>query len=88
MKPNSNESLASGSPSQSGSAPDTASDAERAAAASHGDREDEAGVHEMDAEADSQNNPRSDISRDVATAHDPKAKQIETNARHADAKLP
>jgi hypothetical protein len=89
MKPNSNESLASGSPSQSGATRDAPTDAEKAAAETQSDRVDEAGVRGRDDEdADAGNNPRSDLSRDVTTAHDPKTKQIEANARHADAKLP
>jgi tRNA A37 threonylcarbamoyladenosine dehydratase len=95
MNTGSNQGLASGSPSQSGGMGDTATEREKAAAASSSDRVDEAAPQGLDeAEGDHQdiltdggNDPRSDLSRDEVAHSTGEQASIDAGARHSDAKL-
>lgn len=103
MNNRSNESLASGSPSQSSDMEDTATDRERSDAASASDRVDEASPQGLDdaeethqdiltdggndGNADGGNDPRSDMSREMATPSAGEQASIDAGARHSSAKL-
>ena len=100
MTNRSNQSLATGAPSQSGDLGETATDPEKADAATASDRVDEAAPQGLDAaEGDHQdnltdgggegrgNNPRSDLSRDEVAQSDGEQASIAAGAKHSDAKL-
>lgn len=99
MNTRSNESLASGSPSQSGDMGSSATDRELQEAASASDRVDEAAPQGLDEDEgkhqdiltdggnDAGNDPRSDLSRDDVSSSRGEQASIDAGARHSGAKL-
>lgn len=88
MKPTQHQSLDTGAPSQSGDLGDTATEREKAEAASASDRVDEAAPQHSSADDDSGNPARSDRSIDTGMASPGAASQADASARHAAENLP
>ena len=88
MKENQHESLRSGAPSQAADLVDTATEREKAQAATASDRVDEAAPQHADAGGDVGNPSRSDRSIDRGMASPGAAAQADASARHAAENVP
>jgi hypothetical protein len=88
MKENQHRSLGSGAPSQTGDLGDTATEREKAEAATHSDRVDEAAPEHADAGGEVGNPSRSDRSVDRGMASPGAAAQADASARHAAENVP
>jgi hypothetical protein len=88
MKENQHQSLASGAPSQAGDLGESASEREKAQAATRPDRIDEAAPQHADANGGVGNASRSDPSVDRGMASPGAAAQADASARHAAENVP
>jgi hypothetical protein len=88
MKNTQHQSIGSGAPSQSGDLGESASEREKAEAATRSDRVDEASPQHADAGGDVGNPSRGDRSVDRGMASPGAASQADASARHASENLP